>query len=78
MSATNRAENNAVPPSLTLPGRVAFRTRHWFDSVFWIRDTKACELQNRGDMLILRPNGTFISAHCDYLFDEEKTQINTP
>ena len=75
VTATNRAENSAVPPSLTLPGRIAFRTRHWHDSIFWIRDTQACELQNRGDMLILRPNGMFISAHCDYLFDEEKTKI---
>lgn len=75
VTATNRAENSAVPPSLTLPGRIAFRTRHWYDSVFWIRDTQACELQNCGDALILRPNGTFISAHCDYLFGEDKSRI---
>ena len=75
VTATNRAENSAVPPSLTLPGRIAFRTRHWHDSIFWIRDTQACELQNRGDMLILRPNGMFISAHCDYLFDDVESRI---
>ena len=75
VAATNRAEDSAVPPSLTLPGRIAFRTRHWADSVFWIRDTQACELQNSGDMLILRPNGTFISAHCDYLFDDVESRI---
>ena len=75
VAATNRAEYSAVPPSLTLPGRIALRTRRTFDSVFWIRDTQACELQNSGDMLILRPNGTFISAHCDYLFDEDKSRI---
>ena len=38
-------------------------------------DTQACELQNRGDMLILRPNGTLISAHCDYLFDDVESRI---
>jgi len=26
-------------------------------------------------MLILRPNGTFISAHCDYLFDGVESRI---
>ncbi len=75
VAATDRAEDSAVPPSLTLPGRIAFRTRHWADSVFWIRDTQACELQNSGDMLILRPNGTFISAHCDYLFHDVESRI---
>ena len=75
VAATNRAEDSAVPPSLTLPGRIAFRTRFWHDSIFWIRDAQACELQNRGDMLILRPNGTFISAHCDYLFDDVESRI---
>ena len=75
VAATNRAEYNAVPHSLILPGRIAFRTRNWSDSAFWIRDTQACELQNSGDMLILRPNGTFISAHCDYLFDDVESRI---
>ena len=75
VAATNRAEYSAVPHSLTLPGRIAFRTRFWHDSIFWIRDTQACELQNSGDMLILRPNGTFISAHCDYLFDDVESRI---
>ena len=75
VAATDCAEYSAVPHSLTLPGRIAFRTRHWADSVFWIRDTQACELQNSGDMLILRPNGTFISAHCDYLFDDVESRI---
>ena len=75
VAATNRAGYSAVPRSLILPGRIAFRTRFWHDSIFWIRDTQACELQNRGDMLILRPNDTFISAHCDYLFDDVESRI---
>jgi S-DNA-T family DNA segregation ATPase FtsK/SpoIIIE len=74
VAATDCAEYSAAPHWL-MPGRIAFRTRHWADSVFWIRDTQACELQNSSDMLILRPNGTFISAHCDYLFDEDQSQI---
>ncbi len=74
VAATDRAEYSAAPHSL-MPGRIVFRTRFWHDSIFWIRDTQACELQNRGDMLILRPNGTFISAHCDYLFDYVESRI---
>ena len=75
--ATDCAEYSAAAHSLMpgMPGRIAFRTRFWYNSIFWIRDTQACELQNRGDMLILRPNGTLISAHCDYLFDDVESRI---
>ena len=75
VAATNRANDSAVPPSLLFPGRIAFKARFCQDSIFWIRDTQACELQNRGDMLVLRPNRKFTVAHCDYLFDEDKSKI---
>ena len=74
VAATDCAEYSAAPHWL-MPGRIAFRTRLWYNSIFWNRDTQACELQNRGDMLILRPNGTLISAHCDYLFDDVESRI---
>ena len=75
VAATNRADDSAGPPSLLLPGIIAFKTQFCQDSIFWIQDTQACELQNRGDFLVLRPNRTFTVAHCDYLFDEDKAKI---